>query len=290
MVLAAGLGTRLRPLTDELPKPLVWLGDRPLLGGLLQRFAAASRVVVNAHHLREAFRGPSLRSGGREALVSLEEEVLGTAGGVRHAAALLSAGDVLVWNGDILAEPRLGELVVQHARRAAFASWVVAPRARGEGTVGLDGEGCVVRLRGRVFGDEERGGDFIGVQLLSPRARAALPERGCLVGDVALPALARGERIATVALEGPWYDIGTPRSYLDANLRWLRERGEPAFLGPGATVEPGVQLDEALVGAGATVVGRGALRRVVVWPGARAEAPLEGAVVTARAVLRVPVA
>jgi hypothetical protein len=69
-------------------------------------------------------------------------------------------------------------------------------------------------------------------------------------------------------------------SYLAANLAWLAARGETAWVGAAATVAAGVTLDRALVGEGASVAGSGAVARTVVWPGARATAPLEGAVVT----------
>ena len=123
--------------------------------------------------------------------------------------------------------------------------------------------------------------------LVGAPIRAQLPDQGCLVGDVYLPALRRGERIATSRHEGGWDDVGTLEAYLAANLRWLEARRERAFVGSGARVASDVELDRALVGAGAEVVGRGALRRVVVWPGATARAPLEDAIVTTCAVVRV---
>src|SRR3954454_11538931 len=103
MILCAGLGTRLRPLTDELAKPMVPVGDAPALAhvALRVRLAAPARIVVNVHHRPDDVRTWAEREG---IVVSQEAELLGTAGGVARAAELLGDGDVLVWNGDILSE------------------------------------------------------------------------------------------------------------------------------------------------------------------------------------------
>lgn len=281
MVLAAGLGTRLRPLTDELPKPLMPIGDRPALAHILEALAAGgiTQAVVNTHHLAhdfEKFEPPSSLA----IQIVHEPEILGTAGGVRNAAALLGAEEVVVWNGDIHA-PSLdvAALLEAHREREASATWVVARRERGEGTVGLDAQGHVVRLRGQRFGEEAKGGDFLGISVQDPALRASLPERGCLVGDSALPLLSRGAPIATYEFSGEWHDIGTPSALLEANLRWLRERGLRFHRAATARVAEGVGLDEAVVSEGAAAEGKGLLRRMLVLPGARVRAPMEGAVV-----------
>jgi NDP-sugar pyrophosphorylase family protein len=117
--------------------------------------------------------------------------------------------------------------------------------------------------------------------VLGAALRRKLPEVGCLVGDGYLPALREGAFIAAAPFDGDWGDIGSVAAYLDENVRWLRSQtGRPAHCGEGARVEASIELSDSVVGAFATVTGRGALRRVVVWPLARAVAPLEDAVVT----------
>jgi mannose-1-phosphate guanylyltransferase len=277
MVLAAGLGTRLRPLTDRVAKPLVPVGDRPALAHVLDRLRAAEapRLVVNAHHHAAQLR--AFAAAHRDLAVSEEPALLGTAGGVAHARALLGKGDALLWNGDILADLDARALVAAH--RAA-ATLVVQPMAKGQGSVGLDGRGRVVRLRRDRFGEEVSGGEFLGIYVVSEALRARMPEPGGMVEDVLVPALARGEPVDAFFFDGPWHDIGTLASYLTANLAWLVAREAGAWVAVGADVAPGVALDEAIVGEGARVEGTGTLRRCVVWPGARAVAPLEGAIVT----------
>jgi mannose-1-phosphate guanylyltransferase len=283
MILSAGLGTRLRPLTEELPKPLMWLGDRPVVAHIAGVLAGAGvrAAVLNTHHLGEAFRPEVLASLPLALEVIYEPEILGTAGGVKNAERALGPGDVVVWNGDIVAAIDVGAAVASHRKGGALATLVVAPRAAGEGTVGLGEGGEVVRLRGERFGIEVSGGDFVGVQVIGEALRRALPRQGCLVGDGYLPALRSGGRIGSVRLAQEWSDIGTAAAYLDANARWLKATNRSAYQGLGATVAQGVDVSGSVIGAGAVVEGEGALRGCVVWPGARARAPLERAVVTA---------
>jgi mannose-1-phosphate guanylyltransferase len=282
MILGAGLGTRLRPLTDELPKPLVPVGDRPAVAHVAAQLASAGMdaAVINAHHLAAAFTPARLASLPLRVQVIVEDEILGTAGGVANAAPLLVEGEVLIWNADILAGVDAGALFAAHAAASAEATLAIAPRSAGEGTVGIGQDGRVVRLRGQRFGEEAAGGDFLGVHVLSAALRKALPRAGCLVGDVYLPALRRGARIATFASAGAWDDVGSVADYLAANARWLARMGVDAWVGEGAQVSPGVTITGSVIGAGAVVTGEGAVTGSVIWPGARAEAPLHRTVVT----------
>ncbi|HEX3853382.1 MAG TPA: NDP-sugar synthase, partial [Polyangiaceae bacterium] len=224
IVLCAGFGTRLRPLTDELPKPLVPVGDRSILEHALDRLADAGfrEVIINVHHLPALFER-SIAHLAMRVRVVVEPEIRGTAGGVAGAGALLESDPVLVWNGDILVDPPLDQLVAGTAPDSFCLG--VAPRELGEGTVGLDAAGHVVRLRGERFGREVRGGDYVGVLSLGGALRDSLPEHGCLFGDVALPLLRKGGLIPSAVVSEPWADAGDLKSLLRANLAWLETRG-----------------------------------------------------------------
>jgi mannose-1-phosphate guanylyltransferase len=281
MVLCAGLGTRLRPLTDELPKPLVPIGDRSILAHIAASLARSgfSELILNVHHLPGEFTREVKRLR-IIAHVVHEAEIRGTAGGIRGASHLLGAPPLLVWNGDIWADPPIAELLARAARAPMVLA--VVPRPAGQGVVGLGAGGEVVRLRGEEFGVECSGADYIGVCALAAPALARLPERGCLIGDVALPLLRDAIPVLTVPCARPWSDAGSLESYLDANLRWLAEGvgGDGSFVGEGAEVGAGVRLTASVVGAGARLDGEGELARSVIWPGATARAPLSDAVVT----------
>jgi mannose-1-phosphate guanylyltransferase len=286
MVLAAGLGTRLRPLSVERPKALVPVGDRPLAWHIVDRLSRAGfdEVVMNTHHLAGLFPLEIESFTARVHLIH-EEEIRGTAGGIAGARSLFGPPPVIAWNTDILADPPVAELL-EAASRGGIC-FAVAPRPVSEGTVGIGANGCLVRLRGKTFGTETSGGDYIGVAALGAEVLEALPERGCLVGDVALPRLARGEPVLTVRADGAWRDVGTIAEYLAANLDWLRSAcGDGgSWVHPTATVEDGVRLSRSVVGAHAVVSGSGLVENTVVWPRARVIAPVSGAVVTTSGVV-----
>lgn len=271
MVLCAGYGTRLAPLTDELPKPLVPLGDRSVLAHILAQLSGCEPIVVNTHHRHDAFA--ALRGIG----TVHEPRIRGTAGGLAGAGAALGDGPVLAHNGDIVADFDVAALCA--ALQEHFAVLAVAP-ALGEGTVGIADDGRVVRLRGQRFGHETSAVDFIGVQVVSARARVVLPEQGCLVGDVYLPALSRGEPIMAVSAVRSWSDIGTPAAYLEANLQWLeRSARDGVHIAPGVTMGGAVTLQRSVIGSACHIAGSGKVSEVVAWPGAHFEAPLSRAIV-----------
>lgn len=278
-MLCAGLGTRLRPLTDELPKPLVPVGDRSLLGHALHGFAAAGldSAVINTHHLPERFVD-SLERWPLPVTRVHEPVIRGTAGALAGARPFLTDAPVIVQNGDILVTPPVQALL--EAARGSGGLVLAVARAQGRGTVGLDERGRVTRVRGESFGLEATAADYVGVAALGPTALAAVPEMGCLIGDLALPLLRHGEPIHTVPVEGPWTDAGDPAAYLQANLDWLKRSARTHWCAPSAAVAPGVTLQDSVIGAGAIVGGMGALIRTIVWPGARVTAPLADCVVT----------
>jgi mannose-1-phosphate guanylyltransferase len=257
------------------------VGDRPILAHIVDRVrAAGGPIALNTYH-----RAEDVRAFARDAQIAVceEGELLGTAGGLSNAARALGAGDVLVWNGDILADVDVGALLSAHAAQGDAATLAIVPAAPGEGTVGVDAAGRLVRLRRETTSPGEvQGGDFIGVHVVGASLRRLLPSVGCMVGDVYLPALRRGVRLGVHAV-ARFADIGTPERYVAANLDWLGAR--EAWLGADARVEGGVRVDRCVVGAGARVTGAGALQRCVVWAGAEARAPLADAVITREGVV-----
>jgi mannose-1-phosphate guanylyltransferase len=285
MVLAAGYGTRLAPLTDELPKALCPIGDRPQIDHVLAHLAASgvSRAVVNVHHLAEHFDTRWRAAQPLPIELSNEPAILGTGGGIKHAAELLGEGDVLVWNADILADVDVRALVAAHRASGSIAT--LAVRELSGGKVGLDAAGRVVRLRQASFGNEASTVEYLGISVLGQELRRRLPERGCLIADGLIPALALEAHVGSFLHRGEHRDTGSVAEYLDANLAWLA--GREAFAAGDAAIDPEVRLDRSIVGREARVGGRGVLEQCVVWPGAAAFAPLSRAVVTLRGTVAV---
>jgi mannose-1-phosphate guanylyltransferase len=291
MVLCAGFGQRLRPLTDELPKPLLPLGDRPVLGHIAARLHAAGRLeaIANTHWLPDKFININESLQITLNLVH-EPEIRGVAGAVAGVRDRLEA-PVLVWSGDILIDAPPLDALTASATASGDLCLAVAP-TRGPGTVGLDAAGRVVRVRGEVHGIEVRAADYVSLFAAGAQSLRELPERGCLIGDYCLPRMRAGRPIDTVEVAGRWWDVGTPASYLAANRDWLARSPEVrngSYVSPSALLEPGVVLESSIVGAGARIAAGVTLRSCVVWPGSVVGASLSNCVVTPRAIVPVGV-
>lgn len=269
MLLAAGRGTRLRPLTDRLPKALVPIGDRPSLAHVIESLRGqlgAFRLVLNAHHRAELIVD-YVRNRVPGAQVLVESVLLGTAGGVRAAWPNFRGEPVLVANTDILSNPDYLKLL--NAADNATCCLCLFPRGIGKGSVGVAADGSVVRLRGEVFGVEASGGDYTGVAVLGTDAIDSLPASGCLVGDWLLPRLRRGHPVRAHFDTAVWLDVGNLSAYAQANWQWLSARALRSWMAPDASVCDGSNLTDVILGSGASIGSLGSFRRVIAWPGAR---------------------
>ncbi|WP_329102621.1 NTP transferase domain-containing protein [Micromonospora sp. NBC_01699] len=249
IILAAGEGTRLRPLTEHVPKALCPIGNVPLLERALDRVAALGftgpdRLAVNACYLGDQV----VRQVGGRAHLSVEPGApLGTAGGVANLRDWIDGRGVLVGNADsYLADP---DAVPGPDIAALLADW----------------DGRTVRLLGQPLKNPSdpygfAGHRFAGFSLLPWHYVRDLPVVPAeLVRAVWRPAEAAGE-LTVVPYAGTYLDTGTPGDYLAANLH---AAGGGSLVDPTATVTGG--LDRAVIGAGAEI--RGTVRRSVVWPG-----------------------
>jgi mannose-1-phosphate guanylyltransferase len=282
MLLCAGLGQRLRPLTDELPKPLMPVGDRSVLEHIAQHLVQQGqrRAVANSHWLPAALSDAAARLP-LPVTVLHEPTIRGVAGGIAGARELLEA-PIIAWNGDTLIDrPPLLELFTEAQRTGGICLAVAA--TDGPGTLGLDEQGLVVRTRGETHGREVRRADYVCLAGIGRDALAELPSEGCLIGDYCLPRMRRGLPVYTHFIEGAWHDIGSLESYLGANLIWLGSHANhelSSYLAPDARVSLGVKLERTIVGAGARVAGEGLVSECVIWPNTTAVGPLSRAIVT----------
>lgn len=232
VVLAAGLGTRLRPLTDTWPKPAVPLLGQPLLRYTLTVLAGAgvTEVGVNTHHLPAVMARVAEEETARFGMkltLSYEPVILGTAGGIRGLRRVVEDADVfLVWNGDALFTPTLGPLIAEHRASGALATLVLLPMPRGGtyGTVDVDGGGWVRRISGPgPSGPTLVAWHFSGLHLLSPRIFEAMAEAGPedINRDVYPRLLAQGGLVRGAVVHAAWRDVGTGQGYLAAQAALL---------------------------------------------------------------------
>jgi mannose-1-phosphate guanylyltransferase len=282
MLLCAGFGQRLRPLTDELPKPLVPVGDRSVLAHIVQQLQqhGQTRAVANSHWMTDSLRAAAAHLPLPVTVVH-EPVIRGVAGGIAGARELLEA-PIVAWNGDTLIEqPPIIELL-SDVERSGGICLAIAPTT-GAGTVGLDEQGRVVRLRGETYGHEVQRADYVCLAGLGRDALSELPEQGCLIGDYCLPRMRRGEPVFTRWIEGRWHDIGDVAKYHEANRIWLEAHAnqpDGSYLAPTARVSHGVRLERTILGEGARVAGTGTVSECVIWPNTTALAPLSRAIVT----------
>jgi NDP-sugar pyrophosphorylase family protein len=233
MVLAAGRGTRLAPLTDRLPKPLMPVAGRPMLAHILDflRAGGIDEVVINLHHLGHLIEeaiGDGRRFGLR-VRYSWEPEILDTGGGIKRAEPLLSGEPFLVVNGDSLLEQPLAPLLDYHHRRRGIITMVVRPTEDPDrwGLIELDANDRVRRVAGRPEGPLEgplRPFMFPGLHLFEPRVFEWMD------ADVAFgviretyPRLLRaGEAIYGFVSEARWLTIDTPEELAAAGATLSR--------------------------------------------------------------------
>lgn len=303
-ILAAGFGTRLRPLTEHRPKPLA-----PVCGVPLLNYALAlvhqhghSHAIVNAHHLAEqlqAFDG--IETEGVCVRVSTElPEILGTGGGLKHVRDEL-AERVVVVNADVLCDIDLDALI--QAVPQGGSSMALRPNeqhAKTYGMVAADETGAIIKMRdiasaephGMVRWDTH----FTGVHALHRDCLDRVPDGFACIVRSAYKELVPLRQVQSIRHRGTWLDIGNPSAYLAANMRVLTtrlsvplnpadrasfvrsprgNRGETAatvrgrgWIGEGATVD-GAVLEDSIIGHGAQVSAGANLKRCVVWDGVK---------------------
>ena len=286
----AGLGTRLRPITDELPKPLVPLFHRPLVEHALDAClgAGAECFAVNTHHLPGAWapRFPTVEGAaavrgengeaarhsewrGRPLAFFHEPVLLETGGGVRNVAPWFEGGDLLlVHNADIFSTMDLGRLVSAH--RASGLPVTLALRSHGPGpNVSVDSAAAkVLDLRG-LLGRGTPDHQFTGIYCTGPELFGLIAPGDVVSAVFAFVALAEEGRLGCVVLDdGAWMDLGDPAALLDAHLSPPAEPGVPR-IHPQASIDPAAEVDaESWAGPGAAVPAGTSLRRCLVFPGA----------------------
>ena len=288
MIVAAGLGTRLRPLTQLRPKPALPVRGIPLVTYSLFLLArhGVREVMINVHPLPEVVIEAARRHcpPGLALSFSHEEVLLDTGGGIRRVAGFLRESDpCLLVGADMLLDADLGRLVQLHRDRGDAWTMLLRddPRAERFGSIGIDEAGRVRRI-GRRFAlpGERSAGVYTWVNVVSPRAFERMPDREVFghLDHWLAPWLAAGAADVRGELWGPeacsWEPVGTPREYLDANLRPAHLRHLDA---DALALREGVRFEaECVIGAGATLGPGASLRRVVVWDGERVPAGFRG--------------
>ncbi len=251
MILTAGLGTRLRPLTLDRAKPVIPLLGKPLVVRLVERLhkAGVTAFRLNLHHLPETIRSVFGTSPYDLLPVSFsyEPQILGTAGGLKSNEAFFDSDPFLMANGDIVADFDLHDAMAFHRARNAMATMVlrVQPAPYRHTSIRIDKDHRIRGFKGRrsagTITDDTYA--FTGIHILDTRIFEFIPPRVFHeINDQVYPLLMdKGMDIFGFPVEGYWNDLGDPRRYLEATGDLLASRPSmvAAGLSAGRSCSPG---------------------------------------------------
>lgn len=280
-VLGAGLGTRLRPLTDDLPKPLIPIFQKPLITFALDHLCGlgVESFVINTHHLATQFE--NLFGGGTYAGHPLklvhEPDLLGTGGGIKNVEGLLRAEPFIVYSGDLLTDFALEPLIEEHFRKGNDVT--LALRKTGL-AAGVALQNC------RVVDIENKYGhageyDFANVSVWNPEIFQRIPPaQNISFIPILVEWIGQGGKLGGVVLDdGKWFNIGSRAEYLEVHRIIEKERWKPDYVSTAewpvhvaadAVVDPGARLSGFYsVGAACRVGAAAILENTILWPGAQ---------------------
>jgi NDP-sugar pyrophosphorylase family protein len=273
MVLSAGYGTRLWPLTEDRTKPAIPILGKPLVGYVAEYLAGygVDEILVNLHHRPESVRlalGDGRLFGVRLNYVE-EPEILGTSGALDNARELIGDQTFIVINGKIITDINLNAAMETHRRTSALATLVLLPNYKRERfSVVQTSNGFITGFGGmpRPATNEPTPLMFTGIQILEKEIFSYIP-RGVFshsVTDVYPQAIAKGERIAAHISSGKWRELSTLQRYLDISLEMLQERGETFCAGNENVISPGAQVEQAVLWDRVRVSAGARIRRAVL--------------------------
>ena len=296
MILAAGYGTRLWPLTIDRTKPAIPFMGRPLIGYVAEYLAGYGfdDIVVNLHHQPDSVRA-ALGDGGQFGVrfhYVEEPVILGTSGAIGNARHLLDGDAFVVINGKLATDIDLREALDTHRRTEALATLVLRPNPARErySTVNVR-DGLVTGFGGSPGAAQKdesgtRGGEskvedesdaveaplmFTGIQILDPGVFDFIPPGvfSHSVTDVYVPAIARGDRVAAHIAAGAWYELSTVRRYLETSVTLMKREGRDVEVGEGSSIEAGANVAESVLWENVCVARGARVRRCVLGAGVR---------------------
>ena len=264
LILSAGLGTRLRPLTDVRAKPAIPVAGEPMIRRIATWLSGqgVDDLVVNLHHRPETLTACLGDGSGLGARVRYSWElprILGSAGGPRLARPIVGAGTFFIINGDTLTDVSLGDIAAAHASSGALVTLALVPNRE------FLRYGGVRVSNGSVTGFVRRGPaaegtyHYIGVQLVEARVfdGIAAGEPANSIGGIYDTLIAeRPGSVRAVISDAAFFDVGTPADYWRTSRAFAAAEGKsfgPSILWDDVVVSAGAQLDECIVTDGVRV-------------------------------------
>ena len=257
LILAAGLGTRLRPLTSEIPKPLVRVYDKSILEIQIERAKSLGdvRLHANAHYLADQIVSEGKRLGFEKVWVETPE-ILGTAGPLRRIYAAGYRGGLLIMNGDAYCNFDLGAFVRNARNRCEAALLAVDfPKVN---TFRVGADGCLAGVAGRFGADTGTAATFSGISWYSDEALARIRDGEFDIREFWKQEIAAGRApfVDMSQLHATWIDMGSPEGLMAAVEARLAECGRDkneAVVEPGVVIPDGVKIAHSVIFKGAEI-------------------------------------
>lgn len=292
VILVGGFGTRLRPLTLSVPKPLLPVGNVPIVERIIASLerAGVTRAVLALGFKPEPFLAafPDGRCGGVKLEYAVEPEPLDTAGAIAFAARHAGISSTfVVANGDILTSLDISRVVAFHRASGAEGTLHLVPVDDPSqfGVVETDATGRVLRFVEKPAPGETTSRNVnAGTYVLEPSVIDRVPAGGKLsIERVVFPQMVASASLFAMSTDDSWIDTGRPETFLAANLSLVDAQGA-SVVHPTATVGAGAVVDRSVVGAGARIGAGARVASSVVFPGAVVddEAQLDSALVMGR--------
>jgi len=282
-ILAAGLGERLRPITNHIPKPLLPILGKPLVEGIAERFSLVSsgKIGINLHYKADMLRDWAKNSAFSERTeLFLEDPILGTGGALKNAERFLSGGHFLAHNSDIVSDIDLSRLIETHLSEGNIATLATHNYPKFNNVV-IDEKGHVLDVEnsGSSMSDPDTTGTktaYTGIAVYSPEFLKFLPAGVSHITVAWLAAARAGHKVKALDFTGCyWNDIGTPSSYASAVMEAMRAKGEMVYIHPAASGCSDAELDGYLAIESGGALQKGAsLKNCIVLPGSRVESGL----------------
>jgi NDP-sugar pyrophosphorylase family protein len=292
-VLGAGLGTRLRPLTDDLPKPLIPIFQKPLITFALDHLTGmgVEKFVINTHWRPELFEALFSRRdySGRPVTLIHEPRLLETGGGIKNAEACLGGDPFLTYSGDILADLDLEPLIDQHFRRRNDVTLALRETGLASDVALRDHRIVDIAKRYGVTGNF----DFANIAVWNSAVFERIPaHKKISFIPIIADWIGRGGKIGGLVMnDGKWFNIGSRREYLDVHRAILQENWKPSYvhmrnwpqrIAESAVVDASAALHGcSVVGENCRVGAKVILEDTILWPGAQiaSQSQLHGCIV-----------
>ena len=280
MILAAGFGERLWPLTADRTKPAIPVLGKPLVGYVAEYLArfGVTDVLVNLHHRPESVQrslGDGSQFGVKLEYIH-EPTILGTSGAMDNARHWLEDSTFVVINGKIITDVDLSAALAEHKQRNALATLVLLPNENRERFSMVEvNDGLINGFGGMPVPSANFGAPaplmFTGIQILEPRIFDYIP-RGVFshsTVDVYPKAIASGERVVAHVGRGMWYELSTLQRYLDISLALLKAEEGDTFCGVGSIISSDADVHQSILWNNVAVDAAARVRRSIIGDGVR---------------------